>query len=39
MLIYPTSYLVKSEHAMSELMKKASKEAYVKGITDKKAFC
>ena len=30
MLIYLTSYLCKPEHTMSELMKKASKEAYGK---------
>ena len=32
MLTYLTSYLCKPEHAVSELMKKASKEAYEKGI-------
>ena len=32
MLTYLTSYLCKSEHAMSELMKKALKEAYGKDI-------
>ena len=32
MLTYLTSYLCKPEHTMSELMKKASKEAYGKGI-------
>ena len=32
MLTYPTSYLCKPEHAMSKLMKKASKEAYGKDI-------
>ena len=32
MFTYQTSYLCKLEHAMSELMKKASKEAYGKDI-------
>ena len=32
MLTYPSSYLCKLEHAMSELIKKASKEAYGKDI-------
>ena len=35
MLTYLTSYLCKPEHAMSELMKKASKEAYGKDIKGK----
>ena len=35
MLTYLTSYLCKPEHTMSERMKKASKEAYGKGIKDK----
>ena len=35
MLTYLTSYLYKPEHAMSKLMKKASKEAYGKDIKDK----
>ena len=35
MLTYLTSYLCKPEHAMSELKKKASKEAYGKDIKDK----
>ena len=35
MLTYLTSYLCKPEHAMSELMKKASKEVYGKDINDK----
>ena len=34
-LTYLTSYLCKPEHAMSELMKKASKEAYGKDIKGK----
>ena len=32
MLTYITSYLCKPEHTMSELMKKASKEAYGKDL-------
>ena len=35
MLTYLTSYLCKPEHTMSELMKKASKEAYGKDIRGK----
>ena len=35
MLTYLTSYLCKPEHAMSKLMKKASKEAYGKDIKGK----
>ena len=35
MLTYLTSYLCKPEHAMSELMKKASKEAYGKDVREK----
>ena len=35
MLTYLTSYLCKLEHPMSKLTKKASKEAYGKGIKDK----
>ena len=35
MLTYLTSFLCKPEHAMSELMKKASKEAYGKDIKGK----
>ena len=35
MLTYLTSYLCKPEHAMSELMKKSSKEAYGKDIRSK----
>ena len=35
MLTYLTSYLCKPEHTMSELMKKASKEAYGKDIKGK----
>ena len=35
MLAYLTSYLCKPEHTMSELMKKASKEAYNKDIQGK----
>ena len=35
MLTYLTSYLCKPEHHMSELMKKATKEAYEKSVTDK----
>ena len=35
MLMYLTSYLCKPEHTMSELMKKASKEAYGKDIKGK----
>ena len=35
MLTCLTSYLCKPEHAMSELMKKASKEAYGKDVTGK----
>ena len=35
MLTYVTSYVCKPEHAMSELMKKASKEAYGKDIKGK----
>ena len=35
MLTCLTSYLCKPEHTMSERMKKASKEAYGKGIKDK----
>ena len=35
MLAYLTSYLCKPEHAMSELMKNASKEAYGKDIKGK----
>ena len=35
MLTYLTSYLCKPEHTMSELMKKVSKEAYGKEVTEK----
>ena len=35
MLTYLTAYLCKPEHRMSELMKKASKEAYGKDIRGK----
>ena len=35
MLTCLTSYLCKPEHAMSELMKKASKEAYGKDVREK----
>ena len=35
MVTYLTSYLCKPEHAMSELTKKASKEAYGKDIREK----
>ena len=35
MLMYLTSYLCKPEHTMSELMKKASKEAYDKDLKGK----
>ena len=35
MLTYLTSYLCKPEHHMSELMKKATKEAYGKSVKDK----
>ena len=35
MLTYLTSYLCKPEHAISELVKKASKEAYGKYIKGK----
>ena len=35
MLTYGTSYLCKPEHAVSELMEKASKEAYGKDIRGK----
>ena len=35
MLTYLTSYLCKPEHNMSELMKKASKEAYAKYVKGK----
>ena len=35
MLTYLTLYLCKPEHALSELMKKTSKEAYGKDIKDK----
>ena len=35
MLTYLTSYLFKLEHAMSELMKKASKRVFRKNIKDK----
>ena len=34
MLNYLTSYLCKSEHKISELMKKASKETYGKDMTE-----
>ena len=35
MLTYLTLYLCKPEHALNELMKKPSKEAYGKDIKDK----
>ena len=35
MLTYLTSYLCKPEHHMSELMKKATKEAYGKSVKNK----
>ena len=35
MLTYLTLYLCKPEHAVSKLMKKASKESYVKDIEGK----
>ena len=35
MLTYLTSYLCKQKHHMSELMKKASKEAYNKNVKKK----
>ena len=38
MLTYLTSYFYNPEHAMSEFLKKASKEAYGKGIKGKILF-
>ena len=35
MLTYLTSYLCKPEHCMSELMKKASRDAYNKKVKEK----
>ena len=35
MLTYLLSYLSKPEHTLSELMKMASKEAYIKNIREK----